>query len=95
MAGQPEVIRFISHEAPAGDPSVVRLPRTKSRARDCERERNRIPTLCFAKHGAPGMGQRRGIAWAIGDVFTVANLEIAAVAALIGYVLFEFLRKKF
>jgi hypothetical protein len=41
------------------------------------------------------MGQRRGIAWAIGDVFTVANLEIAAVAALIGYVLFEFLRKIF
>jgi hypothetical protein len=39
------------------------------------------------------MGQRRGLAWAIEDVFTAANLEIAMVAALIGYILFEFLRK--
>ena len=42
-----------------------------------------------------GMGQKRGLAWAITDVFTAANFEIAMVAALIGYVLFEFLRKKF
>ncbi len=42
-----------------------------------------------------GMGQTRGLAWAIGDVFTAANFEIAMIAALIGYVLFEFLRKKF
>jgi hypothetical protein len=40
-----------------------------------------------------GMGQKRGLAWAIGDVFTAANFEIAAIAALIGYILFEFLRK--
>ena len=42
-----------------------------------------------------GMGQTRGLAWAIGDVFTAANFEIAMIAALIGYVLFEFLRKRF
>ncbi len=42
-----------------------------------------------------GMGQRRGLAWAIGDVFTAANFAIAMIAALIGYVLVEFLRKKF
>jgi hypothetical protein len=42
-----------------------------------------------------GMGQKKGLAWAITDVFTVANFEIAMVAALIGYVLFEFLRKRF
>ena len=42
-----------------------------------------------------GMGQKRGVAWAIGDVFTAANFEIALIAALIGYVLFEFLRKRF
>jgi hypothetical protein len=42
-----------------------------------------------------GMGQKRGVAWAIEDVFTAANFEIAIVAALIGYGLFEFLRKKF
>ena len=42
-----------------------------------------------------GMGQKRGVAWAIRDVFTAANFEIAMMAALIGYVLFEFLRKRF
>jgi hypothetical protein len=42
-----------------------------------------------------GMGQKNGIAWAIGDVFTAANFEIATIAALIGYILFEFLRKRF
>jgi hypothetical protein len=42
-----------------------------------------------------GMGQKRGIAWAIRDVFTLANFEIGMAAALIGYVLFEFLRKQF
>jgi hypothetical protein len=41
-----------------------------------------------------GMGQRRGLAWAIEDVFTAANLEIAMVAVLVGYILFEFFRKK-
>jgi hypothetical protein len=42
-----------------------------------------------------GMGQRKGIAWAIADVFTAANFEIAMIAALVGYILFEFLRKRF
>jgi hypothetical protein len=42
-----------------------------------------------------GMGQKRRVAWAIGDVFTAANFEIATIAALIGYDLFEFLRKRF
>ena len=42
-----------------------------------------------------GMGRARSLAWAIGDVFTAANFAIAMIAALIGYVLFEFLRKRF
>jgi hypothetical protein len=42
-----------------------------------------------------GMGQKRGVVWAIRDVFTAANFEIAAVAALIGYVFVESLRKRF
>ena len=29
------------------------------------------------------------------DVFTSANFEIATIAAVIGYILFEFLRKRF
>jgi len=51
--------------------------------------------LLMGEFERSGMGQKRGLAWAIGDVVTVANFEIALIAALIGYVLFEFLRKKF
>jgi hypothetical protein len=42
-----------------------------------------------------GMGMKRGVVWAIEDVFTTANFEIAAIAGLVGDVVFEFLRKKF
>jgi hypothetical protein len=41
-----------------------------------------------------GMGRGKGLVWAIEDVFTAANFEVAVIAALIGYVLVEFLRKK-
>jgi hypothetical protein len=51
--------------------------------------------LLMGEFERSGMGQKRGLAWAIGDVLTVANFEIAMIAALIGYVFFEFLRKKF
>ena len=51
--------------------------------------------LLMGEFERTGMGQKRGVAWAIGDVFTAANFEIATIAALIGYILFEFLRKKF
>jgi hypothetical protein len=51
--------------------------------------------LLMGEFERSGMGQKRGVAWAIGDVVTAANFEIATMAALIGYVLFEFLRKKF
>jgi hypothetical protein len=51
--------------------------------------------LLMGEFERSGMGRKRGLAWAIGDVLTVANFEIAMVAALIGYVFFEFLRKKF
>jgi hypothetical protein len=42
-----------------------------------------------------GIEQKKGVVGAIADVFTAANFGIAMVAALIGYSLFEFLRKKF
>jgi hypothetical protein len=51
--------------------------------------------LLMGEFERSGMGQKRGVAWAIGDVFTAANFEIATIAALIGYILFEFLRKRF
>jgi hypothetical protein len=51
--------------------------------------------LLMGEFERSGMGQKRGIVWAIRDVFTTANFEIATIAALAGYVLFESLRKKF
>jgi len=51
--------------------------------------------LLMGEFERSGLGAKRGIAWAIADVFTSANLAIATIAALIGYALFEFLRKRF
>jgi hypothetical protein len=51
--------------------------------------------LLMGEFNHSGMGQNRGLAWALGDIFTTANFAIAAVAALIGYILFEFLRNRF
>ena len=51
--------------------------------------------LLMGEFERSGMGQTRGLAWAIRDVFTAANFEIAMIAGFIGYVLFEFLRKRF
>ncbi|MGB8010713.1 MAG: hypothetical protein WCF68_03805 [Terriglobales bacterium] len=50
--------------------------------------------LLMGEFERSGMGQKRGVAWALADVFTAANFEIAMIAALIGYVVFEFLRKR-
>jgi hypothetical protein len=51
--------------------------------------------LLMGEFERSGMGPKRGLAWALRDVLTVANFEIAAMAALLGYGFFEFLRKKF
>jgi len=51
--------------------------------------------LLMGEFERSGMGQQRGFAWAIRDMFTIANFEIAAISALIGYLLFEFLRTRF
>jgi hypothetical protein len=50
--------------------------------------------LLMGEFTRSGMGQRRGLEWAIADIFTRANFEIAAIAAVIGYVLFEALRNR-
>ena len=50
--------------------------------------------LLMGEFERSGMGRAKGLAWAIRDVLTVANFEIAMFAAFIGYMLFEFLRKK-
>lgn len=41
-----------------------------------------------------GMGQKRGLIWALSDIFTHSNFMIAIVAAGIGYLLVEFLRRR-
>jgi hypothetical protein len=50
--------------------------------------------LLMGEFERSGVGQKRGFAWAVNDVFTRVNFAIAVVAALVGYVVFEFLRKK-
>jgi hypothetical protein len=39
-------------------------------------------------------GQAKSLAFAVKDIFTVANFAIAIFSGLIGYVVFEFLRKR-
>jgi hypothetical protein len=50
--------------------------------------------LLMGEFERSGMGARKGILWAIHDVFTLPNFAIAAAAGLIGYGLFEFLRQR-
>ena len=51
--------------------------------------------LLMGEFGRSGKGREMGLAWAIADILTPANFAIAITAALIGYVVFEFLRSKF
>jgi hypothetical protein len=50
--------------------------------------------LLMGEFERSGMGRQKGWAWALGDVLTTSNFEIAMIAALMGYVIFEFLRNK-
>lgn len=51
--------------------------------------------LLMGEFERSGMGTKRGWSWAMRDTFTAANFEIALTAAFAGYILFEYLRKKF
>ena len=51
--------------------------------------------LLMGEFERSGMGQKRGLLWAVTDVFTLVNFEIAVLAAFASYVLFEYLRKRF
>jgi hypothetical protein len=51
--------------------------------------------LLMGEFERSGIGHKRGLVWALKDIFTAANFEIAIVAAIIAYILVEFLRKKF
>lgn len=50
--------------------------------------------LLMGEFTRSGMGRGRGLAWAIKDILTEFNFAIAVVAALIGYLVVEFLRER-
>jgi hypothetical protein len=50
--------------------------------------------LLMGKFERASQGSQKGLAWAVAEIFTTANLGIAVIAGVIGYVVFEFLRKR-
>jgi hypothetical protein len=50
--------------------------------------------LLMGEFNKSGNARNKGFFWAINDIFTLNNFLIALVAAFIGYVVFEFLRRK-
>ena len=51
--------------------------------------------LLMGEYDKSGNGTRRSLEWALADIFTIDNFLIAIIAGVIGYLVFEFLRKKF
>jgi len=51
--------------------------------------------LLMGEYERSGIGQKNGFMAVLVDVFTVTNAGIAIAAALVGYVIFEFLRRKY
>lgn len=51
--------------------------------------------LLMGEFERSGIGQKRGLLWALADVFTSANFGIAVLASLVAYLVFEFLRRRF
>ena len=41
-----------------------------------------------------GNGQGKSLAFAIEDIFTVSNFAIALISGMVGYAVFEYLRKQ-
>jgi hypothetical protein len=50
--------------------------------------------LLMGEFERSGMGAKKGLAWALSDIFTASNLRIGSVAAIVGYALVEFLRTR-
>jgi hypothetical protein len=51
--------------------------------------------LLMGEFERSGMGQTKGLLWALSDILTPYNFGIAIIAATIGYILIESLRTKF
>ena len=50
--------------------------------------------LLMGEFEKTGPAAKKGLKWALNDIFTTTNFLIAVVSAIIGYMVFEFLRKK-
>jgi len=50
--------------------------------------------LLMGEYERSGKAKQLGFAWALADIFTPANFALAITAALIGYVIVEFLRRR-
>ena len=50
--------------------------------------------LLMGEYERSGRAGQMGFLWAVADIFTLANFLLAIVAAVIGYVVVEFLRRK-
>ncbi len=50
--------------------------------------------LLMGEYERSGAAQKQGFIWAVGDVLTPGNFLIALVSSFLGYIIFEFLRKK-
>lgn len=48
--------------------------------------------LLMGEFERSGLGQQRGLAWALTNMLTSANFAIALIAGFVGYVVVEFLR---
>jgi hypothetical protein len=51
--------------------------------------------LLMGEFERSGMGERKGLLWALHDVFTLYNFCIAALAGTVGWLVIEFLRRRF
>jgi hypothetical protein len=50
--------------------------------------------LLMGEFERSGMGRQKGLLWALSDILTAPNFEIAIVGAAVGYFLIEFLRTR-
>jgi hypothetical protein len=51
--------------------------------------------LLMGEFSRSGRGGDMGLVWAVEDILTPSNFAIALASAAVGYVIFEFLRRKF
>jgi hypothetical protein len=50
--------------------------------------------LLMGEFTKSGNGQKKSLLWALSDIFTTDNFTIAITAAIVGYFVFEFLRRR-